>query len=53
VRIGVGTSGIKELVSAHVLQNFPGEELTGWVEPLLSAVAETVPLLVSGAPTRS
>jgi len=50
VRIGVGHPGIKELVQPYVLQNFPGEELTGWVEPLLIAVAETIPLLVSGAP---
>ena len=50
VRIGVGHPGIKELVQPYVLQNFPGEELTGWVEPLLGAVAETVPLLVTGAP---
>ena len=33
-----------------MLQNFSGEELTDWVEPLLGAVAETVPLLVAGAP---
>jgi hypothetical protein len=32
------------------LQNFSGGELTGWVEPLLGAVADTIPLLVSGAP---
>jgi hypothetical protein len=32
------------------LQSFPAEELTGWVEALLDAVAETIPLLVSGAP---
>lgn len=50
VRIGVGHPGVKELVQPYVLQNFPGEELTGWVEPLLGAVAETVPQLVSGAP---
>ena len=50
VRIGVGHPGIKELVQPYVLQNFPGEELTGWVEPLLGAVAETIPLLVAGAP---
>jgi PTH1 family peptidyl-tRNA hydrolase len=50
VRIGVGHPGIKELVQPYVLQNFPGEELTGWVEPLLDAIAETIPLLVSGAP---
>jgi PTH1 family peptidyl-tRNA hydrolase len=50
VRIGVGHPGVKELVQPYVLQNFPGEELSGWVEPLLGAVAETIPLLVSGAP---
>ena len=50
VRIGVGHPGVKELVQPYVLQNFSGEELTGWVEPLLIALAETIPLLVSGAP---
>jgi PTH1 family peptidyl-tRNA hydrolase len=50
VRIGVGHPGIKELVQPYVLQNFPGEELTGWVEPLLDAIAETIPLLFNGAP---
>jgi peptidyl-tRNA hydrolase, PTH1 family len=50
VRIGVGHPGIKELVQPYVLQNFSGEELTGWVEPLLGAVTETIPLLLSGAP---
>jgi PTH1 family peptidyl-tRNA hydrolase len=50
VRIGVGHPGIKELVQPYVLQNFPGDELTGWVEPLLDAIAETIPLLVNGAP---
>jgi PTH1 family peptidyl-tRNA hydrolase len=50
VRIGVGHPGIKELVQPYVLQNFSVEELSGWVEPLVGAVAETVPLLVSGAP---
>jgi hypothetical protein len=32
------------------LQNFSDEERTGWVVPLLEAIAETIPLLVSGAP---
>jgi peptidyl-tRNA hydrolase, PTH1 family len=50
VRIGVGHPGVKELVQPYVLQNFPAEDLEGWVEPLLNAVAETIPLLVSGAP---
>ncbi|HTV46132.1 MAG TPA: aminoacyl-tRNA hydrolase [Stellaceae bacterium] len=50
VRVGVGHPGAKELVLPYVLQNFPGDEMTGWVEPLIDAVAETLPLLLSGAP---
>lgn len=49
VRIGVGHPGMKELVQPYVLQNFSAEELTGWVAPLLGAVAETIPLLLSDA----
>ncbi len=50
VRIGIGHPGIKELVHPYVLQNFPAEEVALWVSPLLGAVAETIELLVSGAP---
>jgi peptidyl-tRNA hydrolase, PTH1 family len=50
VRIGVGHPGVKELVQPYVLQNFPADEMTEWVAPLIDAVAETVPLLLSGAP---
>src|SRR6516164_7967576 len=50
VRIGVGHPGVKELVQPYVLQNFPSEEVTLWVAPLLEAVAETIGLLLSGAP---
>jgi PTH1 family peptidyl-tRNA hydrolase len=50
VRIGVGHPGIKELVHPYVLQNFASEEMTLWVAPLLDAVAETIGLLLSGAP---
>jgi len=50
VRIGVGHPGVKELVQPYVLQNFPSEEVTSWVAPLLEAVAETIGLLLSGAP---
>jgi peptidyl-tRNA hydrolase, PTH1 family len=50
VRIGVGHPGIKELVQPYVLQNFAAEELSDWVEPLVSAVAETIGLLLTGAP---
>jgi len=50
IRIGVGHPGVKELVQPYVLQNFSSEEFTGWVEPLLGAVAEMIPLLLTGAP---
>ena len=50
VRIGVGHPGIKELVQPYVLQNFTEDERTAWVEPLLAAIGETIPLLISGAP---
>src|ERR1700751_1176362 len=50
VRIGVGHPGVKELVQPYVLQNFPSEEVALWVAPLLEAVAETIGLLLSGAP---
>ena len=50
VRIGVGHPGVKELVQPYVLQNFCHEELTGWVGPLLDAVAETIELLLSDTP---
>jgi PTH1 family peptidyl-tRNA hydrolase len=48
LRIGIGHPGIKELVHPYVLQNFPAEEVKLWVEPLVEAVAETVPLLLGG-----
>lgn len=50
VRLGIGHPGVKELVYPYVLQNFPAEEAAGWVAPLLDAVAETIGLLLSGAP---
>src|ERR1700730_2387 len=50
VRIGVGHPGIKELVQPYVLQNFVSDEVTLWVAPLLDAVADTIGLLLSGAP---
>jgi len=50
VRIGVGHPGIKELVEPYVLQNFPSEEVSLWIVPLLEAVAETIGLLLSGTP---
>jgi PTH1 family peptidyl-tRNA hydrolase len=50
VRIGIGHPGVKELVLPYVLQNFPGDEITEWVESLVDAVAATLPLLLQGAP---
>jgi PTH1 family peptidyl-tRNA hydrolase len=50
VRIGIGHPGIKELVHPYVLQNFTQDEMQGWVEKLVGAVAETMPLLLDGAP---
>ncbi|HEV2334478.1 MAG TPA: aminoacyl-tRNA hydrolase [Stellaceae bacterium] len=50
IRIGIGHPGIKELVEPYVLQNFPADELRAWVVPLVEALAETLPLLLDGAP---
>jgi peptidyl-tRNA hydrolase, PTH1 family len=50
LRIGIGHPGVKELVHPYVLQNFPAEETTLWVTPVVDAVAETIPLLLGGAP---
>jgi hypothetical protein len=37
-------------VQPYAVQNFTDEERTLWVEPLLAAIAEMIPLLISGAP---
>jgi len=50
IRIGIGHPGIKELVHPYVLMNFTAEEMRLWVEPLVDAVAETIPWLLEGAP---
>jgi PTH1 family peptidyl-tRNA hydrolase len=50
IRFGIGHPGIRELVQPYVLQNFTQEEAKGWVAPLVEAVAETIPLLLDGAP---
>ena len=50
VRIGVGHPGTKELVLPYVLQNFPSDEVSLWVAPLLDAVAEAIGILLSGSP---
>ena len=50
VRLGIGHPGVKELVHPYVLQNFAADEEKLIVAPLLDALAETVPLLLDGAP---
>jgi PTH1 family peptidyl-tRNA hydrolase len=50
IRIGIGHPGVKELVHPYVLQNFPSDEARAWVAPLVEAVAETIPVLLGGAP---
>jgi len=50
IRIGIGHPGVRELVHPYVLQNFPADEMRLWVLPLVDAVAETIPLLLDGAP---
>ena len=50
VRIGVGHPGVRELVQPYLLHDFAAEEVRLWVKPLLSAVAETIPLLLSDMP---
>ena len=46
VRLGVGHPGVKELVHAHVLNDFAKSERP-WVEALVDAVAENAALLVA------
>jgi PTH1 family peptidyl-tRNA hydrolase len=50
IRIGIGHPGVKELVHPYVLQNFSPDEVRAWVAPLVDAVAETIPVLLGGAP---
>ena len=47
VRIGVGHPGIKELVHAHVLNDFAKSEQL-WVETMLDAIADNAGLLADG-----
>jgi PTH1 family peptidyl-tRNA hydrolase len=50
IRIGIGHPGVKELVHPYVLQNFSPDEARTWVAPLVDAVAETIAVLLGGAP---
>jgi PTH1 family peptidyl-tRNA hydrolase len=47
VRIGIGHPGIKELVHAHVLNDFSKDDRP-WVEALCNAVADNAELLAKG-----
>lgn len=47
VRLGIGHPGRKDLVLHFVLQNFLPEE-TVWLDKLIPAVAEAMPLLLAG-----
>lgn len=47
VRIGIGHPGDKNLVTNYVLHDFANSD-AGWLDPLLDAVAEALPLLVAG-----
>jgi PTH1 family peptidyl-tRNA hydrolase len=47
VRLGVGHPGDKAMVHPHVLSDFAKTDKV-WLEPLIDAVAENIPLLISG-----
>ncbi len=46
-RLGTGHPGHKDLVHGHVLSDFHKADLK-WVEPLISACADALPLLAAG-----
>ncbi|MEX2249416.1 MAG: aminoacyl-tRNA hydrolase, partial [Parvibaculum sp.] len=48
VRIGIGHPGEKDRVLGAVLGDFSKAEMTGWVEPLIDAIADAAPLLAEG-----
>ncbi|WP_395687568.1 aminoacyl-tRNA hydrolase [Aestuariivirga sp.] len=47
VRLGIGHPGDKALVQPHVLSDFAKSDRT-WLDPLVAAVADHMPLLVQG-----
>src|SRR5690606_27154844 len=47
VRLGVGRPGAKHLVTRHVLNDFDDAD-EAWLKPLLAAVCDALPLLVTG-----
>ena len=48
VRLGVGHPGSKDAVMHHVLGDFAKAEQSGWLNPLLDAVADNAALIVKG-----
>ncbi len=51
IRLGIGHPGMPELVHGYVLQDFAKAERP-WVEKLLEAVAEALPLMAAGEDSR-
>lgn len=49
VRLGIGHPGDKDLVSGYVLHDFAKADQS-WIDPLLDAVADSLPLMVEGQP---
>jgi peptidyl-tRNA hydrolase, PTH1 family len=49
VRLGIGHPGDKDLVSGYVLHDFAKAD-QAWIDPLLDAVADSLPLMVEGQP---
>jgi peptidyl-tRNA hydrolase, PTH1 family len=47
VRVGIGHPGDRHMVQPHVLSDFTKSERE-WVDPLIGAIADAVPLLVQG-----
>jgi PTH1 family peptidyl-tRNA hydrolase len=47
LRLGIGHPGSKELVNGYVLHDFAKAD-SDWIDPLLGALAEHVPLLAKG-----
>ncbi len=50
IRLGIGHPGHKEQVHGHVLGNFAKSD-SAWLDPLLDAVADAAPELLSGEGT--
>lgn len=51
VRIGIGHPGDKDRVTGYVLSDFAKAD-AAWLEPLLDALAEHLPLLIHGSDTQ-